>query len=482
MRNYFPELTIGILQIPIDAVPLESNGQDELNPTLIGLQNIHKNISLCLEILNLLKSEISENPKEKRGAKGLSLWELFVLTSIRRCGTIDYRKLADLASNHISLIGILGHGVVEGQLYSRSTLQENIALVKASTLDKINVLIVKHAQGYCNKTNEIVRVDSFVFEANIHYHADYKSLVDGSRCLLREGARLSNLMNVGGFRQAEHLTKKIKNLAYKITQKNRSTKETKEIEVRDLYIEILGAMEPIYEKIFTLLSAANKFDINLLNKSEKLKFEKLLSKIYFFFSGTAIEHELAYRRIVLGETIGAKEKIFSLFEPHSEMICKGKAKAPTEYGHLVVVAQCNNGFMLTGERMESGQKDKDICISFIKELQNTFDKQIKCMTFDKGYHSPDNKKEIGALVSDSLLMAKGKNAKQIRDKAYYEKKHWHSGVESSINALEQGNNMGVCKDKGLSGFDRCVKGSILARNIHSLGLIVIEQSRKKLVG
>lgn len=297
--------------------------------------------------------------------------------------------------------------------------------------------------------------------------------------MLREGARLADLIGFDGFRQWRYLTKKIKNLGYKIVQINKSKKATKDEELFKGYLEILYAMEKIYEKMFSLLEAANKFNIKSLSESKQIRFEKLSNKIYFFFSGTAIEHELAKRRVILGETIGAKEKIFSIFEPHAEMICKGKVKVRMEFGHAVIVAQCNNGFMLTGDRMESGQKDADICIPFIKELQEKYDNKIKCMTFDKGFHNPNNKKEIKVLLPEALLLAKGKTPSEEKDHNYYDKKHWHAGVESSINALEQGNNMGVCRDKGLPGFDRCVKGSILARNMHRLGLILFEQSRQK---
>lgn len=480
MRDYFPETTIGFLQVPIELVLLDINNHDELNYTLKGIQEIYKNKALCMATLNLIKKDMSSNPDEAKGTKGLSLWEVFVLAVVRRSGKIDYRKLADLASNHLSLIGILGHGSVEGQLYSHSTLQDNIVLIQAKTLDAINIMIVKHAQTYCEKSLEKIRVDSFVFESNIHFHADYKSLVDGARCMLREGARLADLIGFDGFRQWRHLTKKIKNLGYKIVQINKSKKATKDDELFTGYTEILDAMEQIYEKMFSLLDAASKFNIKSLSEPKQIRFEKLLRKVYFFFSGTAVEHELAKRRVILGEMIGAKEKIFSLFEPHAEMICKGKVKIRMEFGHAVIVAQCNNGFMLTGDRIESGLKDADICIPFIKELQEKYDNKIKCMTFDKGFHNPKNKKEIKVLVPEALLLAKGRTPIEEKDDAYYNKKHWHAGVESSINALEQGNNMGVCRDKGLPGFDRSVKASILARNLHRLGLILFEQSRQKL--
>ena len=82
MRNYFPETTIGFLQIPIESVPLDINCQDELNFILNGLQDIYKNKALCIALLDLIRKDISPNPDKTKDSKGLSLWENFVLLHV----------------------------------------------------------------------------------------------------------------------------------------------------------------------------------------------------------------------------------------------------------------------------------------------------------------------------------------------------------------------------------------------------------------
>ena len=481
MRNYYPEQTVGILQVPIESVPLDPNCNEGVIHTLRGLQSIYSDKAICLSILNLIKADASEHPDEVSGAKGLSLWEIFVLATIRRSGRLtSYRKLAHLASTNIDLIGILGHGSIEGQKYSHSTIQENVILVTPQTLDEINVIIANHAGQYVENPFEKVRVDSFVFLANIHHHADYKSLEDGARVLMREGKRLAKLTGQKGFRQASYLARDIKHQAYNITQKNRSTKTGKEVEVQKLYIKLLDSMDFIFDKILDLLTNTKEYKGK--NKAEHRKYEKLVSKLYFFLSGTAIEHELAHRRIVLGEIIPSKEKIFSIFKPDTEIISKGKIKAPHEYGHAVTIAESVSGIILKGERIESGSKDSDICIPFVRNLQKNFDKKILKIAFDKAYRTPDNAKEIAELIPSFYLPSKGKNASMERTEEYYDLKHWRSGIESGINALEQGNNMAICRDKGLEGFDRCVAGSIVARNLQTLGVILLTKSKAKLTG
>lgn len=489
MKNDFPNGQLSFFQRPIESVEINPNGLDELGLTLLGVQEIYKNTSLRIQILTLIRNDLEQEKISKVGPKGFSIWEIFVLLMVRRTGTVDYNKLSDLAENHLILREILGHGLDKKIRYPVSTLHDNITSIKPATIDKINEIIVKHGHTLCKGSLEKVRTDSFVFESNIHLHADYKSLVDGVRCLMREGNRLSKLIEHSGFRKWKKITRESKNLGYKIVQLKRSNRKNKEDDLRDAYLKILNHTDRVMSKVLNLLEEATTVDYEANDKdSEKEKKEKekkkklrdkLYSKIVFFASGTCIEHELTNRRNILGETIPSKEKIFSLFEPHTEIIIKGKAGKFAEYGHLVFVAQDKSGFMLTGTRVESGERDKDICISETKKLQKMFDTKIEHISFDKGFYTPLNKKLIQELVASNYLPPKGGNANKEKTKEFYKEKNWHSGVESSINAIEQGNNMGVCRDKGLAGFDRCIAASIAARNLHTLGKIKAKELRKK---
>lgn len=455
---------------------------DEVIYLLVGIQEVYKDLNLRTCILELIRRDVEFSKCKRRGPKGLSIWEIFVLATLRRTGNIDYQKLSNLAANHLGVREILGFGPEEVLSYPVSTLHDNIVKVKPSTFDKINELIVTKGHDKYKGALDKVRADTFVLESNIHYHADYKSLVDGARCMMREGNRLSILVNYSGFRKWKQITKKSKKLGYQITQAKRSKRKTKYEELESLYKEILRHTDFVINKILCLLDHAImvKFEGSEkeIERQERAR-DKLYNKIIKYASGTNIEHELTYRRNFLKEKIGSTEKIFSLFEPHTELIMKGKEKKPIEYGHLVYVAQDNRGFMLRGTRVESGHRDKDICITELEKLQEIYEDKIKKITYDKGFYTPENLLKIKEMNPDHYLPPKGRIPEKIKTKDFYKNKNWHSGIESAINAIEQGNNLHVCKDKGLEGFDRCIAASILARNLQTLGCLKITTESKK---
>ena len=98
------------------------------------------------------------------------------------------------------------------------------------------------------------------------------------------------------------------------------------------------------------------------------------------------------RRVVEGETIAHHEKVFSLFEEHTEWINKGKAGVSQELGLKVCVVKDQFGFLLHHRVMQK-EMDDQIAVPIIKETKERFPQLISC-TFDKGFHSPDNQKEL----------------------------------------------------------------------------------------
>ena len=98
------------------------------------------------------------------------------------------------------------------------------------------------------------------------------------------------------------------------------------------------------------------------------------------------------RRVIKGEVIPHEEKVFSLFEPHTEWISKGKAGVPVELGVKVCILEDQHQFILHHHVMEK-QTDDQIAVSMIAEAKKRFPKLNAC-SFDKGFHSPANQAEL----------------------------------------------------------------------------------------
>jgi transposase, IS5 family len=205
--------------------------------------------------------------------------------------------------------------------------------------------------------------------------------------------------------------------------------------------------------------------------------------LYFFIAGTEYVCDLAERRMIDGEEISNPEKVFSLFEPDTELINRGKVPLPIEFGHRVLIMEDSAGFIVHAEVMGIGMTDDKILIDVMKRLQEQYNDKIRSASFDKGFWSPANLKELSQLVAMPCLPKKGgrSQADQMREscREFGEARKKHSGVESAIHALVAGNGLDLCRDKGSDGYRRYFALAVLGRNLHTLGRLLINQERER---
>jgi hypothetical protein len=185
------------------------------------------------------------------------------------------------------------------------------------------------------------------------------------------------------------------------------------------------------------------------------------------------------RRVLKEEKISHEEKVFSIFEPHTEWIVKGKAGIKQELGLRVCVVTDSFGFTLHHQVMEK-ETDSEIAVKIMQDTIGDFS-NIKSCSFDKGFWSPQNKNELESFLDVVALPKKGRLSKADKKHQYSEEfmnaQKGHSAVESAINAHEN-HGLDKCNDKGLKGFKRYVSLAVLARNIQHLGALLIKKEKQ----
>ena len=202
-----------------------------------------------------------------------------------------------------------------------------------------------------------------------------------------------------------------------------------------------------------------------------------------------VEHYIAHaerqidqirRRVVLDEKIPHAEKVFSIFEPHTEWISKGKAGVPQELGLSVCVLKDQYGFILHHQVLEQ-QTDDQVAVAMAQGAKDRFENLVAC-SYDKGFYSPENRKQLSDILDYVVLPKKGRLSAQDKEieqsEEFIESRRKHSAVESCINALEN-HGLDRCLDHGLHGFKRYVALSVLARNIQILGHLIQQKELKR---
>ena len=186
------------------------------------------------------------------------------------------------------------------------------------------------------------------------------------------------------------------------------------------------------------------------------------------------------RRVILGEAIPHEEKVFSIFEPHTEWISKGKAGVPVELGVKVCILEDQHQFILHHQVMQK-RTDNQVTVSMVSEAKERFPDLEEC-SFDKGFHSPANQSELKNHLTLVVLPRKGRLSQQGQAQeqtaAFVKARRQHSAVESAINALEV-HGLDRCPNHGIDGFKRYVALAVVARNIHRIGAILRQQEQER---
>ena len=255
----------------------------------------------------------------------------------------------------------------------------------------------------------------------------------------------------------------------KLNHSNSKNSEKKAYhEIKKAYQNYIGGVE------YQLIRAMNTVDE--LGAENPL----LSSKINSYISHAEIQIDQIYRRIFMNEKIPHGEKVFSVFEPHTEWISKGKKKTPVEFGLKVCIIQDQFQFILHHQVMQN-ITDSKIAVSIVKETKSRFP-NLRSISYDKGFHSPDNQIKLKKIVDVAVLPKKGKLSKNDKeresDPEFKRLRKMHSAVESGINALEV-HGLDRCPDHGIDGFKRYVALGVLAYNIHRFGALLMKQDIKR---
>ena len=135
------------------------------------------------------------------------------------------------------------------------------------------------------------------------------------------------------------------------------------------------------------------------------------------------------------------------------------------------------GFIVRGVLMNRDEGDKDVVVRETKCLQKAFGNKVQRLSFDRGFHSPENQTKLSELVENLCLPKPGVKQSAVQladaDEEFLAAQQNHSGVESAIGALQSGNALKRCRDRSEVGCERYLQLAILGRNLHTLGRMLI---------
>ncbi len=464
------ENSINMFDNRIEDLKIDIHNRDELPSLLLGLQELYRHPEQLSQILRLVETILPKNVRRDIGREGMNLWQILVLAMVRLTCNFDYDKLSDIAGNHFLLREFLHDCKKSDKRYPRQTLLDNLSMFTAEVLAMINAEIYKIGHTIMNSTGPTeCRIDSFVLETDVHFPTDLSLIWDGSRSMIRLATDAADHFGIPGWREHKSISRKIKSMSRdcqlirKKSAKLEATKITKKCDE-------IKSVEAYHDGVTDLISKV-KLTLCLLRPNPRSL--HWIKKIEYFIMQTEKVLDQLIRRVVKDEIIPHSEKIFSIFEPHTEWIVKGKAGITQELGVRVAIAEDEFGFLMDWRVMFQETDDK-VTIPMAEKILLA-NPTVNMFSFDKGFYTPDNKEKLGDFVDNAILPKKGKMTKaqkaETQEPVYIKFRRKHSRIESAIHALEN-HGLDRCLDHGKDGFERYVAMAVVARNILQIGRIV----------
>jgi IS5 family transposase len=346
----------------------------------------------------------------------------------------------------------------------RSTLQRNIKLVRAETLERVNRALVHYARKHGLEDGKRLRSDSTVIEAAIHEPTDSELLVDCVRVLtrhLREAREYVTLAYTNHHRRAKRRALAIQHAA-KAEQRVPLYRDL--VKVADNTVE---SAQRAVEKL------ENRYPAEAFQQPE---LGALRDALNHFAALAQRVLDQTRRRVFGGESVPAQQKIVSIFEPHTDIIRKDRRE--TLYGHKVFLTAGASGLIVDCVIERGNPTDSTKAQTLAKRAIRAVDSTPEQIVFDGGFSSRENLHEIKALGIRDVVFSKAPGIairEMIKRTWLYQRlRHFRAGIEGIISFLKRSFGWDRCAWRSFASFRAYTWSSALAANLvilarHTLG-------------
>jgi len=334
-------------------------------------------------------------------------------------------------------------------------------LIPEETLKRLNEKMVAIAKTRKVTRGRKLRVDTTVVETNIHYPTDSGLLSDCVRVLTRiiEKAKAAGLASGKVARNFSRSTKRqVLNIVKFARGRSDSSKE---------------AFKKSYEKIINI---TNQVVSNIQQIREAIQQEASLESVAI---KEAIDHFIPLvqkvisqtrRRILKDESVPTAEKVYSLFEPHSYVVRKGKSHKANEFGQVIKVQEADGGIITDYQTYSSQPDDVGEFIPSIQRHIDIFDRAPHLAAADRGFYSQDNEQKAHQMgVKRVCVPKKGKlseERKRLQKSRWFKQgQRFRAGSEGKISVLKRAHGFDRCRNKGQAGFDAWIAWGVIAKNV-----------------
>jgi len=341
-------------------------------------------------------------------------------------------------------------------------------------VEKLHKRFVEIAKENRIVAGQKMRLDTTVVETNIHYPTDSTLLGDGVRVLTRLMKRVTQVAGKVGTKLRDR-SRSVKLKVLAIARASRNKTKAGQEKMKAAYLKLIDMTSRVVgdaRKFSREIAGGTKKGTRKVLQRTKKQLDQMIVRVQRVLHQTR-------ERVICGNT-KTPNKVFSVFEIHTELIRKGKAHKENEFGQLVLVQEAENQIITHYQVCDQRPADSTLFVPALEKHIELFGTAPKAVAADPGFFSAANEakaEELGVKrISIPSLGTKSKARKEKQKRPWFkELQKWRTGCEGRISVLKRRHGLERSRYKGPDGMKRWVGLGVIADTVIQIGTQLAKQ-------
>jgi transposase, IS5 family len=416
-----------------------------------------------------------------KGRRGLTAAQVLRALVLMRLKNWDYRELRERIADGLTLRAFTDFYC--DPVPKHDAFNRGFNRLTPATLKAVNDLVVQAAVALGLEDGAKLRVDTTVVETDIHHPTDNTLLWDVVRVVTRLIGHLAEALNmrcIEGFRDRRRSARRRMYEIQRLTTRQRQGAGSRQTAT---YRELIGIAAEVVASARTALEKSRK--LRGKDPFAALAIDAIRDEIAHYCDlGDRVINQ-ARRRVLDGEQVPNAEKIYSIFEPHTDLIKRGKVRNPVEFGHKVFLAESAKGLITQYEVLKGNPADEVHVAPSLKRHRRAFRRAPELYGADRGFFSEQN---VAACVQGAVttVCIPQRGGTKTSQRQAYEKsvpfkqgQRFRAGIEGRISVLMRGRGMKRCRAEGAERFAMFVGAAVLANNLMIVAALLTKRSARR---
>jgi IS5 family transposase len=446
----------------------------KLEPVLQAISNF---VDEHAELVEKVRRDLAKGLKKPHtGRNGLTAQQTLRSLTLMRVKNWDYRELRERIADGYTLrrfTDFHSQSVPQHDAFNRAFNR-----LTPATLQAVNDAVVRAAVTLGLEDGKKLRADSTVVETDIHHPTDNTLLWDSVRVVTRLVERLRKLLppGIGGFTNRTRSARRRMQEIQRMTSKQRGHRQV------DKYRQLIGIAEQVVADARGVLQKTKNVRVGWLRE---ITIQSLRREIEHYCGLADRVIDQSRRRVLEGQPVANAQKVFSIFEPHTDLIKRGKILKDIEFGHKVFLAESARGLITQYRVLDGNPSDQDQVKAALDRHQKTFRRSPELCSLDRGFFSEKNL-VLCQRAGVKMVCVPQCGGKKTPEREAYENspvfkkgQRFRAGIEGRISVLFRGRGMKRCLAEGRQRFELLVGAAVLANNLMVIAQLLIQKQKRR---